>query len=203
MVNNDNNRKAVQDLITIGIFNAVFIAVFFAVGLSLSFMTTLVPAIALVMPVILALPGGVIYFLMVTKAPANGVFLISGAILGSFMVAAGNMAFFLFCMTGAGLIAEFMFRVLGRETFRGKAAGFALIMAGFVAGGYFPMVFMHKAYLDFQLARGVDSAYLETMLTMLSPPVFAGILFATACAAVLGSIWGRRLLNRHFVRAGR
>lgn len=202
MLNGDNNHKAVQALITIGVFNAVFIAVFFAVGLSLSFMTTLVPAVALIMPVLLALPGGIIYFFMVTKAPANGVFLISGTILGIFMVAAGNMAFFLLCMTGAGMIAELLFRGIGRNSFWGKAAGFASIMAGFVAGGYFPMIFMHKAYLEFQLARGVDSAYLESMLSILSLPAFAGILLATAGSAILGSLWGHKLLHKHLSKAG-
>ncbi len=202
MVNESGNSKVVKELITIGIFNAIAIAVFFAVGLSLSFITTLIPVVAVIMPAILALPGGIIYLLMITKAPTKGVFIISGILLGVFMVAVGNMVFFLISMTVAGFAAEAVFTVIGRKKFWAAATGFAVLMIGFVAGGYFPMIFMRKAYLDFQLARGLDSAYLEAMIAILNPGVFAGIIIITATAAYLGSLWGRKVLHKHFAKAG-
>ena len=194
-----NNSQTVRYLITIGIFNALIIAIFMLLGFTIG----LIPVVLIFMPVILAIPGGIIFMLMLAKAPMRGVFVISGAILGLVffnMAPAGVFGLSIFL---GGVLGEIVCGYMGRESFVSGAAGFVCYMLGFAVGESFPLTFMKDAYVAQQAANGTEQlAILQECLRLMNPAMLGVICLLTAVTACLGSLWGRRLLHTHFKKAG-
>jgi energy-coupling factor transport system substrate-specific component len=189
----------VRYLITIGIFNALIIGIFMLLGFTIG----LIPVILIFMPVILAIPGGIIFMLMLTKAPLRGVFVISGALLGLVMINMAPAGMFGLSIFLGGVLGELVFELLGREKFAAAATGFACYMLGFAVGESFPLTFMKEAYLAQQAANGAEQlSILQQCLDYMNPTLLVIICLLTVIAAYVGSLWGRRLLRTHFKKAG-
>nr|NSL49364.1 MptD family putative ECF transporter S component [Dendrosporobacter quercicolus DSM 1736] len=193
------NNQAVRYLITIGIFNALFIGICLLLGFTIG----LVPVILVLMPILLAIPGGIIFMLMIAKAPLHGIFIISGALLGLVMLNMAPAGVFGLSIFAGGVLAEGVFRLLGRKSFAAAATGFACYMLGFAVGEGFPLTFMKEAYLAQQAPNGSEQlAVLQGCLDLMNPAMFALICLLTVVSAYLGSLWGRRLIQSHFSKAG-
>lgn len=141
--------------------------------------------------------------LMIAKAPLRGVFVISGALLGLVMLNMAPAGAFGLSILAGGVLGEGVFSLLGRKSFAAAATGFACYMLGFAIGEGFPLTFMKAAYLAQQAAKGSEQlAVLQGCLNLMNPAMFALVCLLTVIAAYLGSLWGRRLLQSHFHKAG-
>ncbi|WP_269147937.1 MptD family putative ECF transporter S component [Sporomusa sphaeroides] len=184
---------------TIGVFNALMIAVFFLLGFTIG----LIPPVLVFMPAILAVPGGIIFMLMLAKAPLRGSFVISGALLGLFFLNMAPAGIFGLSILGGGILGELVFNWLGREKFAAAVGGFICYMLGFAVGEGFPLVFMKEAYLAQEATKGAEQlAILEQCLALMNPAMFAVVCLTTVLTAYAGCVWGRRLLRTHFTKAG-
>ncbi|WP_371373303.1 MptD family putative ECF transporter S component [Sporomusa aerivorans] len=194
-----HNSQTVRYLITIGIFNALIIGIFMLMGFTIG----LIPVVLIFMPVILAIPGGIIFMLMLAKAPMPGVFVISGAILGLVFLNMAPAGVFGLSIFLGGVLGEFVCRYMGREKFSARTAGFVCYMLGFAVGESFPLTFMKDAYVAQQAANGTEQmAILQECLQLMNPTMLGVICLLTAVTACLGSLWGKRLLHTHFKKAG-
>ncbi len=194
-----NSSQTVRYLITIGVFNALMIAIFLVLGFTIG----LIPPVLIFMPAILAVPGGIIFMLMLAKAPLRGIFVISGALLGLVFLNMAPAGVFGLSILGGGVLGELVFSWLGREKFVAAAGGFVCYMLGFAVGEGFPLVFMKEAYLAQQAAKGAEQlAILEQCLALMNPAMFTVVCLATVLTAYAGCVWGRRLLRTHFTKAG-
>lgn len=194
-----NNNQTVRHLITIGIFNALIISIFMLLGFTIG----LIPVILIFMPVILAIPGGIIFMLMLAKAPLPGVFAISGALLGLVLFNMAPAGVFGLSIFMGGVLGEIAFGLIGREKFVAKVTGFAFYMLGFAVGESFPLTFMKEAYIAQEAAKGTEQlAILQQCLALMNPAMLAAICLLTVIMACVSSLWGRRLLRTHFEKAG-
>lgn len=199
MADRDDTAQTVRSLITIGIFNALIIGIFMSLGFTIG----LIPPVLIFMPVILSIPGGIIFMLMLAKAPLPGVFVISGALLGLVMFTMAPAGVFGLSIFLGGVLGELVFSRLGRQRFIAAASGFACYMLGFAVGESLPLTFMKEAYLAQEAAHGAEQlSILQQCLELMNPPLFALICVLTVFAAYGGSFWGRRLLRAHFEKAG-
>ncbi|MCM3293287.1 MptD family putative ECF transporter S component [Paenibacillus sp. MER 180] len=188
----------VRSLILIGILNAILMVLVTILGIAFG----LIPVTGLLLPAIIAIPGGIVVMLMVAKAPIRGVFIITGILLGSFMMLVGDMPILTICTIVGGILAEAVFELMGRTKFIAGAISYTILMVGYAVGAYTPMVFMKEAYIDFKTSRGMDPAFYDKLLSMVNLPVFIAALVVTAIAAYAGSLWGRKMLRKHFTKAG-
>ncbi|WP_201259598.1 MptD family putative ECF transporter S component [Tissierella sp. P1] len=62
-MNSKKKNETIKNLITIGIFNALLLVVFWIIACTIGFF----PPILLVLPIILGLIGGTIFMLMIAK----------------------------------------------------------------------------------------------------------------------------------------
>ncbi|HWR06647.1 MptD family putative ECF transporter S component [Sporomusa sp.] len=194
-----DTAQTVRYLITIGIFNALIIGIFMSLGFTIG----LIPVVLIFMPVILAIPGGIIFMLMLAKAPMRGVFVISGAMLGLVMFTMAPAGVFGLSIFAGGVAGELVFGWLGRQRFAAAATGFACYMLGFAIGESLPLTFMKEAYLAQEARHGIEQlTILQQCLDLMNPPLFAAICLLTVLASYVGSFWGRRLLKAHFEKAG-
>ncbi|BBB92136.1 MAG TPA: MptD family putative ECF transporter S component [Methylomusa anaerophila] len=194
-----NNNQTVRHLITIGIFNALIVGIFMLMGFTIG----LIPLILIFMPVILAIPGGIIFMLMIAKAPMRGVFVISGALMGLVFLNMAPAGVFGMSIFLGGVLGEIVFGYIGRGKFVAAATGFACYMLGFAVGEGFPLTFMKNAYAAQQAANGTEQlAVLQKCLDLMNPAMLAVICLLTVITAYLGSLWGKRLLLSNFEKAG-
>lgn len=189
--------STVRSLIFIGILNAVLLVLVTVLGIAFG----LIPVTGIFLPAIIAIPGGIVVMLMVAKAPIRGVFVITGILLGSFMILVGDMPILTICTIVGGILAEAVFELMGRTKFISASMAYTVLMVGYAVGAYAPMVYMKKAYFDFKTSRGMDPVFYDKVLDIVSFPVFIGALIITAIAAIVGSLWGRKMLRKHFIKA--
>ncbi|SHI72368.1 energy-coupling factor transport system substrate-specific component [Clostridium cavendishii DSM 21758] len=199
MSNKKNKSDNVRKLITIGVFNALLIVVFFG----LAFTIGLFPPILVVIPIIISLVGGIIFMLMIAKAEMPGIFIISSALLGLTLLTMAPGGVMGICIFVMGIIGEIIFTIMGRKKFISAATGFACYMLGFALGEYIPFVFMKEAYIAQESAKGSESLQiLKTCLGMVDFNTMILLSVLTIIASYLGSLWGKKLLHKHFEKAG-
>ena len=84
-----NRRKSpVRDAVTIGIFIALYIVLFFICGMSMG----AIPLIMVLLPVIFGIFGGLIFMVLLGKVQRTGIFLITGFIIGLTMISMASAA---------------------------------------------------------------------------------------------------------------
>lgn len=198
-MNNTQKNSKVKDLITIGIFNALLIVVFGAIACTIGFF----PPILIVLPLILSTIGGLIFMLMITKAPMRGIFIISSALLGLvlFNMAPGG-SMFITTLAG-GIIGEIIYNVLGRKKFISIALGYASYMLGLALGEYYPFIYMQEEYIELYAKKGSQSLPVaQKCIEIMTPELMIVLSILTIITSVLGCLWGRKMLHKHFLKAG-
>lgn len=192
-----NKKLAVKDLIALGVLNAVFIVIFSIVGLILG----MFPVTYLVMPALAAIPLGVVFMLLVAKVAKRGAFLISGILQGIVFLLLGIYWPLITAIIIAALAGEIL--VQGEyQNFKRIAAGYMLLILGYAFGSFSPMVFFAEAYRTMAVGRGYDEGYINQLITLLNGSLLAGILAVSAAGGLAGAYFGRRVLKKHFIKAG-
>ncbi|UNC93101.1 MptD family putative ECF transporter S component [Candidatus Contubernalis alkaliaceticus] len=66
------------------------------------------------------------------------------------------------------------------------------------------MIFLTDRYMQVMVAKegGVYLEWFQNVLAYLNTGVFMGIVVISAMGAVLGALLGRKLLAKHFIKAG-
>ncbi len=194
------NSIIVQDLITIGVFNALLITLFFIVAFSIGIFA---PIMA-VMPIILALLGGSIFMLMIAKTTRPGAFLITGTVLGLTLFTMGPGGIMFYCIFTCGLIAEVVFNIIGREKFISKILGYSIFMTGLALGQYIPFLYLKEEYIDLYTSKG-ETGTVSILIKLSNAMNFRLVILLcllTIAASVLSCFWGKKMLKKHFEKAG-
>lgn len=197
MDNEQDKKLKVKDLIALGVLNAVFIVTFSVMGMILG----MFPLTYLIMPALVAVPLGVVFMLLVAKVAKKGAFFISGILQGIVFLLLGIYWPLITAIVAASLAGEIL--VQGDyQNFKRIAAGYMLLILGYAFGSFSPVVFFAEAYRTMAVGRGYDEGYINQLIVLLNGPVLAGILAVSAAGALAGAYFGRRVLKKHFVKAG-
>jgi energy-coupling factor transport system substrate-specific component len=191
------NKLQVKELITLGVLNAVFIVIFSIVGIVLG----MFPVTYLFMPAVVAVPLGVVFMLLMAKVAKTGAFLISGILQGAVLLLLGVYWPVITTIVIAAMIGELI--VQGAyKSFKRIATGYAALICGYSLGSFAPLVFFADAYKAMAVGRGYDEGYINKLIELLNGPVLLGILVVSIAGALLGAFLGKRIMKKHFVKAG-
>lgn len=197
MDNEQDKKLKVKDLIALGVLNAVFIVTFSVMGMILG----MFPLTYLIMPALVAVPLGVVFMLLVAKVAKKGAFFISGILQGIVFLLLGIYWPLITAIVAASLAGEIL--VQGDyQNFKRIAAGYMLLILGYAFGSFSPVVFFAEAYRTMAVGRGYDEGYINQLIALLNGPVLVAILAVSAAGALAGAYFGRRVLKKHFVKAG-
>lgn len=189
---------SVKDLVLIGVLGAVA----FIICLVISMLCGLSPVTNAFYPIIVAIPNGIVYMLMLAKVPKRGVFTISSIVYGLLLLLVGCFWFIPLCMVVAGVIADFA--ILGKHPRDGRRmiAGYALTVVGQSFGYSGSIVLLRDTFNEVMIKNGIPDAYRESLNAIISDPMLAVMVVLALAAAVLGGLLGRKVLKKHFVRSG-
>ena len=191
-------KLSARDFITLGIFAAINLVIFFVVGAAAGL--TLIGTLANIP--ITAFFTSIAYMLLVSKVRKKGTFLIMGTISALPGLMAANVIGVIVSIAG-WIVAEI---IASANHYKSKAVliftyvlGCTLHSAGFTL----PMYLSNAQYLiDRQEILHLTDEALAVYLQMFTWPMYFGMVALTVITSFLGAVISIRILKKHFEKAG-
>ena len=142
--------------------------------------------------------GAVTYFLVPVKTKNSWMILL-------FCVLTSIIGFYppyiISCIV-AGIIAMFIARTKGISNYKGLTIGYMIfcVLAGF-GGMCVPFLFYADQTIK-SYAKMFGSEYMETLTKLVSPMTTVIFLVVIAICALIGAVISKKLLKKHFEKAG-
>ncbi len=187
-----------KDVITVGIFSAIYFVINFAFML----LGGLHPLLWILMPGFIALFTGIPYLMMCAKVQKVGSVLLMGLITGLIYYVTGQftvvilVSFVLAC----GL-AEITRIITHYRSMAGNLVSFVLFSVGMV-GSPLPIRLMREDFLRQITEQGMPADYVNTLAALSSNGMLIVLFLAPVVGAVIGGILARAMFRKHFEKAG-
>jgi energy-coupling factor transport system substrate-specific component len=194
-------KLSVKDVITIAILGVLMIAVQFVVGGILGFNMF---AALIVAPMLICFINGILFMLLAARVNKRGVFFIYVIMVGLAYALMGYL-FVTFYFVLIGLLAELLLmRGKGAYSKPGRVSALWTVYSGlFIGSSVIPVHFMWESYSASALSGGFDMEYLNAVQKYFSEPLWLLLIAGLAViGGFLGSLLGRRLMKKHFEKAG-
>ena len=187
-----------KDLITIGIFSAIY----FVINFIFMLMGGIHPIMWMLMPGLIALFTGVPYMLMTAKVQKPCAVLLMGLITGLIYFATGQFTVIILItfVIGCGL-AELVRYFTKYDSFRGNALSFACFSVGMI-GSPLPIWLFRDSFLAQIKEQGMSADYVSSLETLSSPLMLAVMIAAPVLLALVGAWIAKLLFRKHFEKAG-
>lgn len=188
---------SVKDLVTTGIFTALFF-VFTLVG-GIFFAPN--PVLTFYMPIGSALLCGPIYLLMVAKVQKRWSVTILGILMGIIMFAAGMHWAYSLGFILMGIIADL---VAGLGQYRSKKVNIISYMLLCLGGTGSYLVFFANpgSWAKTMLGNGTEQGYIDTMQETGNTWILTIMIVGTLAAAAASAFAGYKMLKKQFEKAG-
>lgn len=194
MSGKEKNKLSVKELIQAGGFGAIYLVVYFALAMLLGFN----PITFFVTGPIIAIVLGTVYMLYIAKVPRRGaIFILS--IFNGFLLST-NFVYAFFIVIALGLIAEL---VAGSGKYKSvirNILSFGVFSCASISA-YIGIIFTREQYLEVA-AQYYGTHYTEVLGNILSVRNVVCLLVADFAAGLVGALIGKKLLKKHFERAG-
>jgi energy-coupling factor transport system substrate-specific component len=199
MQNSTSNKKMKgKDLITIGIFSAIY----FVINFIFMLMGGLHPVMWILMPGFIALFTGVPFMLMAAKVQKPGAVFLMGLITGLIYFATGQFTIIILItfVIGCGL-AELTRYLTSYSSFPGNSLAFAFFSLGMI-GSPLPIWLFKESFLTQISEQGISSDYVSALQALSSDWMLIVLVAAPVLGALLGAFIARKLFKKHFEKAG-
>ena len=187
-----------KDLITIGIFSAIY----FVINFIFMLMGGLHPVLWILMPGLIALFSGIPFMLLCAKVQKPGAVFLMGAITALIYFVTGQftviilVAFIIACGLGE------LVRAISRyASFKGNTGAFLCFSMG-MTGSPLPIWLMRESFLAQISSQGMPADYVQTLVRLSSPAMLIVMLAAPLVGAVIGAVITGRMFQKHFTKAG-
>lgn len=198
-MNQKNNKLTIPDLISIGVFTALYfvliaIATFTSAALIPGFSNVLLPGVA-------ALISGCVYMLMVAKVPHFGAITVMGTVIGLFLFVSGHFAVSFVIGVVCSVAADLIAKMGAYKSRTGILVSYTVFSFG-LTGPVLPLWLMRDAYVASLQAKGKDAAYIDGVFVHITSTTLWVCIGATVVLAVLGGLFGQKMMKKHFKKAG-
>lgn len=196
-INPAKTSLTIKDLVTTGIFSAIFL-VFTMIG-GIFFAPN--PVLTFYMPMGAALLCGPVYLLMIAKVQKRWSVTILGIIMGIIWFVTGMHWAFSLGYIGMGIIADL---VAGAGDYRNKAVNLLSYMLMSLGGVYTYVVFFidPQGWASTMLENGTEQSYIDTMSASAPSWLLAVIIIGTLAIAAFSGWIGGKLMKKQFEKAG-
>ncbi len=192
------DKLQTRDFISIGIFSLIYSVVAFVVG----GITQMTPITFPFMPMIVALFTGTVFMLFITKIPRKGAVTILGIIAGLMVFISGMFWLMGIFFATLGVVADFICASGNIRSFKKSLFAYC-VFALSPMGAYIPMALIPVQFDEFMSKKGDVSPFagiVDTIGTVWW--ILPCMLLGTILCAIIGGFIGRKLLKKHFEKAG-
>lgn len=191
----EKNKLTGKDLITVGIYTALYI-----VALFVACVVNITPVTFMFYPAAAALLGAVFFIMLSMKVQKFGAVIIWGVIVGLLFLVLGMAMALPFIVAGA-VIAQLMISKSGYRSYKVNTVGFMLVSV-FSVGGYLQLFLFTEEYLTEAANRGLSQEFVDGLAGCATLPFLLLIIVVTAICAFLGCRFAKSVLKKHLVKAG-
>lgn len=191
-------KLKVKDLISIGIFTAIYLVIFFA-GITLSGIT---PYTYLFSGALVSIVAGPVFMLFQSKNGKPFAILIMGGVITTLIALMFGGMWTVFVVGYlASILAEIVFRI-------GKFKSFKLNTLSYILFSYWPFgvygaFWVLKDRMIETVKKGnYGEGYAESLQALTTSGMLISMIVAVIICASLGAFLGKILLKKHFKRAG-
>lgn len=194
----NSNKLTIPDLISIGVFTAIY----FVLVTVATFACALLPGVGnILLPAAAALISGSVYMLLAAKVQKFGGISVMGLVMGLFFFVSGHFVLSFAADIVCGVLADWVASLSHYRSRKGLLASYVIFSYG-LTGPILPLWFMKDAYIANLTARGKDAAYIDTLFAPINNASFVLSMAAILVCAVLGGIFGQKMMKKHFAKAG-
>lgn len=188
-----------KDFILIGILTALMWIICMVIS---SVMSILGPVTNVFYPPVVAVPNGIVMMLLLARAPKRGVLAICGLLQAILFLAVGAFWFLSAALVVGGVVCDFF--IMGRKkiTSGSMIAAYTVFTGFFTMGAIGPMRFLQAAFVAATAHNGVPREYIDGLIRMTSVPMLAVIVASGLITGFMGGVLGRKMLKKHFIKAG-
>lgn len=192
-----SNKLRGKDLITIGIYTAIYFVINFIFMLA-----GMVPVLWILMPALIALFTGIPYMMICNKVQKPGAIFIMGTITVLIYYATGQFTTVILVTFAIGcILAEIIRKVTGYNSFKGNTASFAFFSLGMV-GSPLPIWLFKESFFEHIAQVGMPADYINALNQFTSPWVLIGSVALVPVCAIIGALIARKVLKTRFEKAG-
>ena len=191
----NSQKLTAKDLINVGLYTAIYVVIFFAVGM-LNAIPVLYPALYILIPLITGIP----FMLFLTKTEKFGMVTIMSVICGLFWFLMGYTWLALVSYVVCGVLADLVLRSGSYKSFRRDVLGFWLFSCGMI-GCQAPMWVMADTYMA-GVEASMGAEYASELAHYMPSWMGLAAVVIIFVGALLGAMLGRKMLKKHFQRAG-
>ena len=188
-------RLEVRDLVTIGVFGVIYFVCMFAVG-----MMGVVPILYLLYPMVFGVVGGPIVLLFMAKVQKPWALVIFGMITPIIMFLFGHTLLVPGVALVTMLVAEGMRRIGKYRSLRYNMLAY-VVMATILCSSLLQMLVMKELYLQLTEAE-MGREYTEALEKLISVRNMGLVYLGAVLGGIVGAFLGRKLLKKHFEKAG-
>lgn len=198
MTNKGNNSLQTKDYISIGVFSLIYFVIAFGIG-GIAQMT---PVTFPLMPMIVALFAGSIFMLYTAKIPKKGAVSILGILAGILLFITGMFWMMSAFFVVFGFIADYIITSGKFKSFRRNLTAYC-IFAIAPMGAYIPMVVMPVQFDKFMQRKGNFSSFAGVIKSIgFNWWAIPAMILGTIICGAIGGFIGKKLLRKHFEKAG-
>ena len=183
-----------KDLINIGIYGAIYFVIMMAVAM-LGMIPIFLPLLAVIVPIL----GGIPFMLFLTRVKKPGMIFILTMIMGVMMLLTGMGPWPLLTCALAGLGAELCMKSGNYQDARKAVLSYG-IFSMWIFGNYLPLFTDYDGY--FAQRADYGQAYIDAVSRLMPLWMAPVLLIACFVCGIIGGLIGRKLLKKHFEKAG-
>lgn len=196
-VNVDNKLKG-KDLITIGIFSAIYFVINFAFML----MGGIHPVLWMLMPGFIAIFAGIPFMLMASKVQKPGAVFLMGLITALIYFATGQFTLvILISMASTCILAEVVRGFTKYNSFKGNSISYVIFSLGMI-GSPLPIWLFKADFLAQIMEQGMPADYVSAVEALSSNAMLIVLFVVPVIGGIIGAFIAKGLFKKHFVKAG-
>lgn len=194
---NTRKTKSSRGAIAAGVFIALYLVTYFIVGA----ITMPVAVLFVLMPEIVALLAAPTYHMMLTKSPSWISILIAAFLPSLLLIASGHIPIAPLVAIPAGIIAVLIAKKGNYKSFKWNTVSHMFFSLN-LFGGFIPIWVMRDYFFEDTFERGMSQEFCDTLRTLTPWWVLPVMIIATMLCSLLGSIFTKKVLNKHLEKAG-
>ncbi|MFQ8697247.1 MAG: MptD family putative ECF transporter S component, partial [Peptoniphilus harei] len=155
----DNKKLRGKDVITIGIFTAIY----FAINFGFMLLGGLHPLMWVLMPGFIALVGSIPYMIMVQKVKKTGAVIIMGVIVAIIYYLTGQFSLIIIASLAIASILAELIRYLSKyDSYKGNSLSYAFFSLGMI-GSPAQVWILKDEFISKMLENGMPVDYVNTL----------------------------------------
>ena len=187
-----------KDLITIGIFSAVY----FVINFAFMILGGIHPVLWILMPGFIALFTGVPFMMLAAKVQKPWVIALMGLITALIYFATGQFTIvILVTFVISCVLAEVVRYTTKFNSYTGNSIAFAVFSIG-MTGSPLPIWLFHDSFISQITEQGMPTNYILALEKISSPTMLIIMFVAPIIGALIGTLIAKVMMRKHFVKAG-